>query len=57
MGLADFAPGRAVRRLRREPCLIDIGQFDLAGVGLVDQVFDVASGLLEPLRVPFFFKL
>jgi len=57
MGFTPLCPSRAVRRLRREPRLIHIGQLDLASLGLLDQVFDLASGLLEPLRVPFFFKL
>ncbi len=34
-----------------------IGQFYFARLRLLDQLVDLESGLREPLRVTFFFKL
>ncbi len=57
MRFTHLAPGRAVRRLRRETRLIHISQLNFARLGLLDQIFDVASGPFESLRIAFFFKL
>lgn len=57
MGFTPLSPGGTVRRLRREPGFINIGQFNLTGMGLSNQFLDVASCLLESFWIPFFFKL
>ena len=49
-------PGGTIGRLRGKPRFIHKGQFDGSGLGLSDQIVDIAASLLESLRVSFFFK-
>lgn len=57
MLLPGWCPGTSIRLRLREARFIDVGEFDFATLGLLDQLPYFRLGLSEPLFVPLFFKL